>query len=93
MDLLTAYHQSGFPPSDRPTLADIAVKHGVFPSRDDALRFLKSDECDAAVRRAYVIPNRLGITGVPFFVFQDRYAARGAMGVDEFVRVSDDSPE
>ncbi|RSH94154.1 hypothetical protein EHS25_003957 [Saitozyma podzolica] len=85
MDLLTAYHQSGFPPSDRQTLADIAVKHRVFPSRDDALRFLEGDECDAAVRRAYVISHTLGVTGVPFFVFQDQYAARGAMGVDEFV--------
>lgn len=88
MSLFSLVHEAGLAPSDRSALASVAVQHGVFPSLEEALRFLDSDECDAEVKRAYTMARRVGVTGVPFFVFQDRYAASGAMGVDEFVKVS-----
>jgi len=88
IDMLTAYHIDGRHPSDRDLLADLAVKHRIFPDYDFVMAWLDGDECDAEVRRAYVTAHRLGVTGVPFFVFQDRWAASGAMGVDEFVQVS-----
>jgi predicted DsbA family dithiol-disulfide isomerase len=88
MSLFSLVHEAGVAPSDRPALASVAVQHGVFPSQEEAMRFLDSDECDGEVKRAYTMARRVGVTGVPFFVFQDRYAASGAMGVDEFVKVS-----
>ncbi|GFZ50217.1 hypothetical protein JCM24511_07972 [Saitozyma sp. JCM 24511] len=87
MSLFSLVHEAGLAPSDRSALASVAVQHGVFPSLEEALRFLDSDECDAEVKRAYTMARRVGVTGVPFFVFQDRYAASGAMGVDEFVKL------
>jgi predicted DsbA family dithiol-disulfide isomerase len=68
-------------------LSTLAVKHGIFVNTQAAQEFLRGKECDAEVKRAYATAHRLGVTGVPFFVFQDRYAASGAMGVDEFVHV------
>jgi hypothetical protein len=88
MSLFSLVHEAGVAPSDRPALAAVAVQHGVFPSQEEALRFLDSDQCDAEVKRAYTMARRVGVTGVPFFVFQDRYAASGALGVDVFVKVS-----
>jgi hypothetical protein len=88
MSLFSLVHEAGVAPSDRSALASVAVQHGVFPSLEEALRFFESDECDAEVKRAYTMARRVGVTGVPFFVFQDRYAVSGAMGVDEFVKVS-----
>lgn len=76
--------------SDRDLLSDLAVHHGVFPDPLSALAFLDGEAFDADVKRAYVTSRRLGVTGVPFFVFQDRYAASGAMGVEEFILVSPD---
>ncbi|RSH93669.1 hypothetical protein EHS25_006316 [Saitozyma podzolica] len=87
MSLFSLVHEAGVAPSDRSALASVAVQHGVFPSLEEALRFFESDECDAEVKRAYTMARRVGVTGVPFFVFQDRYAASGAMGVDEFVKL------
>lgn len=88
MDLLEAYHIRGIAPSDRPTLAQIAVKHGLFKTEDEVNQWLDGNDCDEEVRKGYLSAQRLGITGVPFFVFQGKYAASGAMGVEEFVGVS-----
>lgn len=64
-----------------------AMLFNLFPTGAHARQWLDSDEGDAEVRRAYTSAHRLGVTGVPFFVFQQKYAASGAMGVDEFVKV------
>ena len=87
MDLLVAYHVDGRHTSDRNLLAYLAVEHGVFPSGDIALAWLAGAEFDAEVKLAYASAPRLGITGVPFFVFEDRWAASGAQSVDGFLEV------
>lgn len=66
----------------------MAVKHGIFPDEKAAREWLDGKQCDKEVKKAYGTARDLGITGVPFFVFQDKYAASGAMGTEEFVRVS-----
>lgn len=66
----------------------MAVKHGVFPDEKAAREWLDGKQCDKEVKKAYGTARDLGVTGVPFFVFQDKYAASGAMGTEEFVRVS-----
>ncbi|ORY34993.1 thioredoxin-like protein [Naematelia encephala] len=85
LDILKSYHIDGIHNSHIPTLARLAVKHGLFQTESIAETWLASDALDMEVRRAYVTAHRLGVTGVPFFVFQGKWAASGAMGVDEFV--------
>ena len=87
MNLFEAHHLDGQHLSDRDFLTYQAMLFNLFPSGTQARQWLDSDECDAEVRRAYASAHRLGVTGVPFFVFQQKYAASGAMGVDEFVKV------
>lgn len=87
MDIFESYHIRGIHPSDKRALANIAVKHGVFSSSEEAKGWLDGEECEEEVREGYAVAKRMGITGVPFFVFEGKYAASGAMGVDDFVQV------
>jgi len=88
MDLFLGCHSEGKTPSDKTWLSSIAVKHGIFQSESAAKDWLEGSECDEEVKKDYRHAKELGVTGVPFFVFQDKYAASGAMGVDQFVNVS-----
>jgi predicted DsbA family dithiol-disulfide isomerase len=88
MDLFTLHHVEGVHLSDSAALAKIAVKHGLFPDTAAAAEWLNTGCSCLDVKKGYQRAQRNGITGVPFFVFQDKYAASGAMGVDEFVDVS-----
>lgn len=90
MNLFEAHHLDGQHLSDKDFLTYQAMLFNLFPTGTKAREWLDGDECDAEVRRAYTSAHRLGVTGVPFLVFQQRYAASGAMGVDEFVKVSPD---
>ncbi|EIW72303.1 hypothetical protein TREMEDRAFT_25247, partial [Tremella mesenterica DSM 1558] len=89
LQLFHAIHVDARHPSDRALIADAAVEHGLFPTITKAMLWMERDECDAQVRRAYVTARRLGVTGVPFYVFEDRWALSGLHGVEEFVSVSD----
>lgn len=61
-------------------LADIAAAHGF--SRDEALR-LATDPAELSRTRAEAAAvSAQGITGVPFFIFDDRLAASGAQPVE-----------
>jgi predicted DsbA family dithiol-disulfide isomerase len=74
--LQRAYFNQGRNIASLETLADVAAEAGL--SREEILRRLQSGEgvdgTAAAIDEAY----RMGITGVPFFVFDDRYALSGA---------------
>lgn len=74
--LQRAYFNEGRNVADLETLAEIAAAAGM--DGTDTLRRLRSDEgvseTEAAIEDAY----RLGVTGVPFFVFDNRYALSGA---------------
>jgi predicted DsbA family dithiol-disulfide isomerase len=74
--LQRAYFNEGQSIADLETLADVAAAAGM--DRAGTLRRLQSDEgvaeTEAAIEDAY----RLGVTGVPFFVFDNRYAFSGA---------------
>lgn len=88
MDVFESFHVRGIHPSDHFALADISVRHGVFQDEDEALDWLEGDECDEDVKRSYSVARKLGIGGVPFLVFQEKYAGSGAMGIDGFTDVS-----
>ncbi len=62
--------------ADLETLADIAEAAGM--NRAETLRRLQSDDGVAETAAAIANAYRLGVTGVPFFVFDDRYALSGA---------------
>lgn len=78
--LLAALHQAYFSEgqniADFETLADLAA--GVGMERETTLARLRSDEGVAETNDAIEGAYRLGVTGVPFFVFDGRYALSGA---------------
>lgn len=71
-----AYFSEGKNVADLETLADIAAAAGM--ERAATLTRLQSDEGVAVTAEAIEGADRLGVTGVPFFVFDNRYALSGA---------------
>jgi predicted DsbA family dithiol-disulfide isomerase len=71
-----AYFNEGRNVADLDTLADIAAGAGL--DRAETLARLHSDEGVAETNAALEHAYRLGITGVPFFVFDQHYALSGA---------------
>lgn len=86
-DLMLSHHARGRSPSDLPTMASLAVKHSVFPTEEAALAFLKGNELDGEVKKGYDKAQRMGITGVPFFVFDGKFGVSGAIGEEGFQEV------
>ena len=82
MRLFRAYFTDGLNVGDHGVLADLAAEIGL--DRAAALDALRTGaygaEFEADVRQAH----ELGITGVPFFVFNGRYAVSGAQPVEVF---------
>lgn len=68
-------------------LADVAAQVGI--DRDRAARFLGGDQLGAAVDASQAEAAALGITGVPFFVIDGKYAFSGAQSLETFVSVLD----
>jgi predicted DsbA family dithiol-disulfide isomerase len=78
--LQRAYFNEGKNVADLETLADIAAAAGM--DRSETLLRLRSDEGVAETAEAIDQAYRLGVTGVPFFVFDNRYALSGAQPPD-----------
>lgn len=74
--LQRAYFDEGKNVADLETLADVAAAAGM--DREGTSRRLRSDEGVAETAAAIADAMRLGVTGVPFFVFDNRYALSGA---------------
>ncbi|MBW3572487.1 MAG: DsbA family oxidoreductase [Gemmatimonadetes bacterium] len=68
-------------------LTDVAAQVGM--DRDRVARFLGGDELGRQVDESQAEAARLGITGVPFFVIDGRYAFSGAQPLETFVSVLD----
>ena len=82
--LLESYFTNGRNVSDDEVLIDAALAAGV--PADTARRWLDSDEGDSEVRRDIVEAGELGITAVPTFVIDGRWAIPGAQDVEVFAR-------
>ncbi|WP_176085845.1 DsbA family oxidoreductase [Martelella sp. HB161492] len=67
---------------DHGVLADIAAEAGM--DRELVMRLLASDSDVDMVRHEIDNANEMGVTGVPFFVFDGRFAANGAQPVEVF---------
>lgn len=85
--LLRAYFEEGRHVGHLDVLADIGAEAGF--DRADVLRSLETDEFLDDVRADQVRAAQYGITGVPFFVFANRYGVSGAQEPAVFVNVLD----
>jgi predicted DsbA family dithiol-disulfide isomerase len=85
--LFRAHFTEGLNVGDLQVLADLAAEIGL--DRDDALAALTSHEYAADVDADLRQARELGIQGVPFFVFNMKYAVSGAQPVEAFAQVLD----
>jgi predicted DsbA family dithiol-disulfide isomerase len=84
--LLIAHFTESRDVGDHDTLADIAEAVGL--SRKEALEVLKTkDLYTDQVRNDQDEARRVGISGVPFFVFNQKYAVSGAQPTESFSQV------
>ena len=74
--LFKAFFEAGRDIGDHAVLVDVAGASGM--DRDIVARLLASDADIAAVREEIASAQRLGVTGVPFFIIGGRYAVAGA---------------
>jgi len=70
---------------DPGALAEVASRAGMAPER--VLPFLASEQGMREVQASVAAAQRLGVTAVPTFVFDDRYAVQGAQPSATFLQV------
>lgn len=80
-----AHFSEGLDVGSRSVLASLATSLGY--DRHRVEQFLSSDDGVAEVRADLAEARDLGITGVPTFVFDGRYAVSGAQDVSTFRRI------
>jgi len=83
--LFKAYFTEGRTLTDAETLVQLIAEVGI--DADQARSVLRSDEYTGDVRADERHALALGITGVPFFVFAERYGVSGAQPVELFAQV------
>ena len=74
--LFKLYFEEGRDIGDRNLLADVAVEFGF--ERAMVVRMLESDADKEAVRGEIATAQRIGVNGVPFFIFDGKFALSGA---------------
>jgi len=74
--LFSGYFLEGRNFTDRTSLAELAQRAGM--SAEDAKRYLDSDEDRALIAQQDEHARRIGVEGVPFFIFNQRLAVSGA---------------
>jgi predicted DsbA family dithiol-disulfide isomerase len=67
------------------SLVDLAAEGGL--DREQAAAMLRSNRYADSVRADIDVARQLGVTGVPFFVINDRYGISGAQAPDTFLDV------
>ncbi len=82
--LLRAHFTEGADLSDRDTLVVLLSEAGADPEQVRAV--LDSDQYAAAVRADIADAQRLGATGVPFFVIDRKYGISGAQPAEAFLQ-------
>lgn len=84
-NLFSAYFTKNLVLADKTVLLEIALESGL--KEEDTQRVLDTDEYAPAVREDEHIAARLGVRGVPYIVFNNRYAVPGAVSIDDFKSV------
>jgi predicted DsbA family dithiol-disulfide isomerase len=83
--LLSAYQEKGQHIADPDVLSKVAVDVGLDP--EDVSDVLNSDLYTDHVRADENVAHQLGVQGVPFFVFDRKYAVSGAQNSDVLLEV------
>ncbi|MFJ6217435.1 DsbA family oxidoreductase [Streptomyces sp. NPDC092296] len=83
--LLNAYFVDGGNVGDREQLTELAVTAGL--DRDRVTAYLGSDEGTAEVQAQISEAQLMGITAVPTFVFEGKWAVQGAQEASTFLQV------
>jgi predicted DsbA family dithiol-disulfide isomerase len=86
--LFAAYFTDGHDLNDHDQLVAAAESVGI--AGEEALAYLASARGVAAVAESQQTAEELGISGVPFYVIDDRYGLSGAQPVEVFLRVLDE---
>lgn len=81
--IMQAYFSESFPVGDRAALAALAPQFGI--AEAEAAQMLDSDAYSDAVRADELRAAEFGVTGVPFFVFDEKSGISGAQPVEVFV--------
>ncbi|WP_310192980.1 DsbA family oxidoreductase [Neobacillus niacini] len=82
--ILSAYFTESKHIGDHETLTDLAVEVGL--KREDVAKMLASEEMADAVRSDEQTAKQYGVTGVPFFLINKKYALTGAQPTETFVQ-------
>ncbi|MFD8752580.1 DsbA family oxidoreductase [Kitasatospora sp. NPDC059577] len=85
--LLKAHFTDGVDVGDRAALADVAVAAGL--DRDRVTAYLAGDEGTAEVEAQLAEGRELGISAVPTFVFEGKWAVQGGQDAGTFRKVLD----
>jgi predicted DsbA family dithiol-disulfide isomerase len=83
--LFKAYFTEGKNISDRSVLIDLAEDIGL--NKNEAEDVLKNDKFTENVNDDILEAAKIGVTGVPFFVFNRKYAVSGAQEAETFLDV------
>ncbi len=70
---------------DKEALLEIAVSAGL--DKDEAEQALASEEYAYAVKQDEMLAQQIGVRGVPFFVFENKYGVSGAQPSETFLEV------
>ena len=85
--LFRAHFVEGLDVGDRATLVRLGAEAGL--DADEVREALASDAGVAEVRAAEESVRRMGVSGVPFFVVDGKWAVSGAQPVEAFVQLFD----
>jgi len=82
--LFNAYFTDGKNIADHAFLAELGESLGF--EKSEVLEMLNTDAFFAEVQNDIYEARQIGVKGVPYFVFNDRYAVSGAQPADTFLR-------
>lgn len=80
--LFRAYFTTGQNIADHATLIEIGTETGIDPAALQSV--LASNEFAGAVEKDIYEAQQIGVRGVPYFVFNDKYAVSGAQAAETF---------
>jgi predicted DsbA family dithiol-disulfide isomerase len=81
--LMNAYFEKGMDLTQTDTLVKVATQVGLNPTAVEA--FLTSDELAVEVKHEELLNQKRGISGVPFYVINNKYGVSGAQPTEGFV--------
>ena len=82
--ILRAYFTESKHIGNHETLTDLAIEVGL--NREEVVQMLGSDEMADAVRADEQAAQQYGVTGVPFYLINKKYALTGAQPTEVFVQ-------